>query len=65
MTISLAILWKFFHRGPVQNMAHKKAFCKGYVIYHLLQASLNTEISDELDPAAILQAKQNSFNDGL
>ena len=46
-------------------MAHKKVFCKGYVIYHLLQASLNTEISDELDPAAILQAKQNSFNDGL
>ena len=32
---------------------------------HLLQALLNAEISDELDPAAIFQAKQNSFDDGL
>jgi len=63
--MSLANLWKFFHRGPAQNTAHKKAFCKGCVNYHLLQASLNAEISEELDPAAILQAEQNSFDDGL
>ena len=31
----------------------------------VLQASLNVEISEELDPAAILQAEQNSFDDGL
>jgi hypothetical protein len=49
----------------VQNTAHNKAFCKGCVSYHLLQALLNAEISDELDPAAILQAEQNSFDDGL
>ena len=65
MTMSLANLWKFFHQGPVQNKAHKKAFCKGCVNYHLLQASLNAEILEELDPAAILQAEQNSFDDGL
>ena len=46
-------------------MAQKKVFCKGCVNYHLLQASLNVEISEELDPAAILQAEQNSFDDGL
>ena len=63
--MSLANLWKFFHQGPVQNTAHKKAFCKGCVSYHLLQASLNIEISEELDPAAILQAEQHSFDDGL
>jgi hypothetical protein len=63
--MSLANLWKFFHQGPAQNTAHKKAFCKGCVNYHLLQASLNAEISDKLDPAAILQAEQNSFDVGL
>jgi len=31
----------------------------------VLQASLNVEISEELDPVAILQAEQNSFDDGL
>ena len=31
----------------------------------VLQASLNVEISEEPDPAAILQAEQNSFDDGL
>ena len=63
--MSLANLWNFFHRGPAQNTAHKKAFCKGCVSYHLLQASLDVEISEELDPVAILQAEQNNFNDGL
>jgi hypothetical protein len=53
--MSLADLWNFFHCGPVQNTAHKKAFCKGCVTYHLLQASLNTEISEGLDSAASLQ----------
>ena len=46
-------------------MAHKKAFCKGCVNYHLLQALLKVEISDELNHAAILQAEQNGFDDGL
>jgi hypothetical protein len=50
---------------PAQNTAHKKAFCKGCVSYHLLQASLNAEISEELDPAAILQVERNNFNDEL
>jgi hypothetical protein len=63
--MSLANLWKFFHCGLAQNTAHKKAFCKGCVDYYLLQASLNAEISEELDPAAILQAEQKSFDDGL
>jgi hypothetical protein len=60
--MSLADLWQFFHHGPAQNMAHKKAFCKGCVTYHLLQALLNTE---ELDPMASFQAEQKSFDDGL
>ena len=63
--MSLANLWKFFHQGPAQNTAHKTAFCKGCVSYHLLQASLNADISDELDPAAVLQAEQNSFDEVL
>ena len=63
--MSLANLWNFFHQGPAQNTAHMKAFCKGCVNYHLLQASLNAEILDELDPVAILQAEQNSFDDSL
>jgi hypothetical protein len=60
--MSLADLWQFFYHGPAQNTAHKKAFCKGCVTYHLLQASLNME---ELDPAASCRAKQKIFDDGL
>jgi hypothetical protein len=58
--MSLANLWQFFHCGLAQNTAHKKAFCKGCVSYHILQVLLNME---ELDPIASLQAEQKSFND--
>ena len=49
-------LWPFFHHGELQNSVHHKAYCKGCVIYHLIQANL-VEQQEDLDPAAAILAE--------
>ena len=60
----MLIFEKFFIEDQHKTRLTRRLSAKA-VSYHLLQALLNAEISDELDPAAIFQAKQNSFDDGL
>jgi hypothetical protein len=60
----LLIFGNFFIKDQHKTWLTRRLSAKA-VSYHLLQASLNAEIPDELDPAAIFQAKQNSFDDGL
>jgi hypothetical protein len=56
-------LWPFFHRGELQNSVHHKAYCKGCVAYHLIQANLVEQLED-LDPAAAILAEHTQFEAG-
>ena len=56
-------LWPYFHCGELQNSVHHKAYCKGCVSYHLMQAQLLEELED-LDSAATILAENSWFKAG-
>jgi hypothetical protein len=60
--MSLPVLWTFFQ----QNSSHFRAYCKGCVSYHLLQAALlaDPDDSEDLDPTAKLIAEKLIFDQG-
>ena len=56
-------LWPFFHCGKLQNSVNHKAYCKGCVTYHLIQANLTEQLED-LNPAAAILAENAQFAAG-
>ena len=64
--ISSKTLWSFFHCGQLQNSVHCKAYCKGCVSYHLIQAKALKEADDFdfLDLAKKLLKDKKDFEAG-
>ena len=44
--MSSKMLWPFFHHEQLQNSVHCKAYCKGCVSYHFIQAKALEEADD-------------------
>ena len=53
-------LWPYFHHGKLQNSVRHKAYCKGCVAYHMIQAKLLDSLED-LDPVAAILAENSQF----
>ena len=64
--MSSKTLWPFFHCGQLQNSVHYKAYCKGCVSYHLIQAKALEEVDDFdfLDPTEKLLKDKKDFKVG-
>ena len=54
-------LWPYFHYRELQNSVHHKAYCKGWISYHLIQAKLLEEPED-LDHVATILAENSQFS---
>jgi hypothetical protein len=61
--MSQKFLWLYFHCGKLQNSVHHKAYCKGCVAYHMIQAELLDSLED-LDLAAAILAENSRFEAG-
>ena len=66
-TMLLKKLWPFFHSRQLQNSVHYKAYCKGCVSYHLVQAKVLKEVDDldSLDPTKKLFKDREHFAAGM